>query len=394
MSSSFSPDIIWPKNLNEVPKEVFVREDVFKLEQEKIFRGPEWHGVAHISEVPNPGDFKTFYIGTLPLLIVHSSEDDYRVFFNSCSHRGNQLETAPLGHRSRFQCPYHRWNFSLDGNLTGCPAMDEYSPGFCKDDFPLSQPRTEIFCGMVFVTFHADTPPLLEWMGEVASTLEEALGHEPLRLLGYQKVSIKANWKSVSDNDGFHAPLLHKAFALLNWQGGRGRQFTDRVRGHIAYEGEVVPLGETTLIKDTSLVRFRETDPFKGGSRLVALFPLSGLAKHLDTINIRFANAISVDETELHFAYFAKASDDEDYVLQRVRQGSNLLGPCGMVSMEDASIFHRIHIGCDTPGNAVFQKGVKAVDRFEYEFKQNDETGNLLRWEYYRKQLGLERATD
>lgn len=392
MSENTIGDLIWPKNLNEVPKEVFVREDLFKLEQERIFRGPEWHAIAHVSEVPNSGDFKTFSIGAVPLIVVRGSDSNVRTFYNACSHRGNQIETASMGNRSAFQCPYHRWMFSLEGDLTGCPNVDEYSPGFERKDYPLNQPRMEIFCGMVFVTMHPDTPPLGEWLGPVAGTLAEALGGgDELRLLGYQKVSYRANWKAIADNDGYHAPLLHKAFAMLRWQGGKGRQYTDTVRGHIGYEGEVKPLGKTDLIKDSSIIRFKDTDPYKGGSRLAGFYPNSGVAKHLDTINIRFVNPLSVDDTEVHFAYFAKRSDDDDYILQRVRQSSNLLGPCGMVSMEDASVFHRIHIGCNTPGNAIFQKGVKAFDRHEYVFKQNDETGNLLRWEYYRKQMGFER---
>lgn len=386
-------DIVWPRYVNEVPKEVFVREDVFELEQERIFRGPEWHGIAHCAEVPNPGDFKTFSIGAVPLLVVHGSDGQIRTFFNACSHRANQIETRAMGNRQRFQCPYHRWMFNLEGELTGCPNSDEYAPGFKKQDYPLAQPRTEIFHGFVFVTLHPDTPSLEDWLGPVAATLKEALGGgEELRLLGYQKVSYRANWKTVADNDGWHAGLLHKAFQMLKWQGGQGRQFTDDTRGHLGYEGEVKPLGETDLIKDSSLIRFRETDPYKGASRLVGLYPMSGIAKHLDTINIRFANALSVDETEIHFAYFAKASDDEQYVLDRVRQSSNLLGPCGMVSMEDASVFHRLHIGSNTPGNAVFQKGVQSLNSLDYELKQNDEAGGLLRWEYYRSQMGFDRA--
>jgi anthranilate 1,2-dioxygenase large subunit len=78
--------------------------------------------------------------------------------------------------------------------------------------------------------------------------------------------------------------------------------------------------------------------------------------------------------------------------LHRLRQSSNLLGPCGLISMEDASIFHRIHIGNKTPGNAVFQKGVTDRESIPSEMLQNDETGQLRRWEYYREVMGFERA--
>ena len=390
--SNAAPEIVWPKQMNAVPKEVFVREDLFELEIERIFKGPEWHAVAHTAEVPNPGDFKTFSVGLVPLLIARGQDGKVRVFHNACSHRGNQIETETHGNRNKFSCPYHRWMFSNQGDLIGTPPTDKYVPGFDKKDYPLEQPRMAVLAGMIFVTFSADTPPLEEWMGEVKDTLRDALGDGDLKLLGYQKVSFKANWKAIADNDGYHAPLLHKAFQMLGWQGGQGRQYTATDRGHIGFEGEVKPVGDQKLIKDRSVIDFSPDDEFQGGSRLVSLYPISGAVKHLDLINIRFTVVNAVDDTETHYAYFAKNSDNEAMVRQRIRQASNLIGPCGMVSMEDASIFHRIHIGSYTPGNAVFQQGVTDVDQLDTVFAQNDETGNLPRWEYYRKTMGFERA--
>jgi hypothetical protein len=60
--------------------------------------------------------------------------------------------------------------------------------------------------------------------------------------------------------------------------------------------------------------------------------------------------------------------------------------------MEDASIFHRMHIGNKTPGVATFQKGVKDTNEIPTEMTQNDETGQLPRWEYYREIMGFERG--
>ena len=60
--------------------------------------------------------------------------------------------------------------------------------------------------------------------------------------------------------------------------------------------------------------------------------------------------------------------------------------------MEDASVFSRIDKGNKTPGNAVFQKGVEDEYKLSFTVKQNDESGNLPRWEHYRKIMGFERA--
>lgn len=68
------------------------------------------------------------------------------------------------------------------------------------------------YLGLLFVTLGEATPPLDEWLGEsMRSTLRVVLaGDGRLKLLGYQKVRYAVNWKAYNDNDGFHAPLLHR----------------------------------------------------------------------------------------------------------------------------------------------------------------------------------------
>lgn len=74
-----------------------------------------------------------------------------------------------------------------------------------------------------------------------------------------------------------------------------------------------------------------------------------------------------------------------------MRQASNMLGPSGLVSIEEATIFHRIHQGNRTPGDALFQKGVHDEHALWFDFKQNDETGNMSRWEWHLRVTGFER---
>ena len=382
----------WPKNYNEIPKAAFTRKDIYGEEIKRIFRGEEWHPVAHESELPDPGDFKTVRMAGIPLLVARDDSGQVRVFYNACSHRGNQLETAVMGNRTEFECPYHRWLFNTKGQLVGCPNPREFVPGFNKSDYPLAQPRFDSFFGLIFVTFSSRTEPLIEFLGGADNTLRELLGGDGrLKLLGYQKVRYDTNWKSYTDNDGYHAPLLHQAFSMLNWQGGKGRQFTVTRHGHICFESALSVASGPSVLKDADLIAFKGQDP-SVGSRIVSLFPTFVSTKHLDVINLRFATPIDEETTEVHYAYFAHQDDDADMLRHRLRQSSNLLGPCGLISMEDASIFHRIHIGNHTPGNAIFQKGVRDRSKLDSEFLQNDESGNLPRWEYYRSVMGFERA--
>lgn len=381
----------WPAGVNEVPKAVFTDRQLFEREMSVIFHGEQWHPLAHRAEISRPGDFKTTLLGRIPVIVVHGDDGCVRVLHNSCAHRGNQVETAACGNRKEFECPYHRWLFSTTGALTACPGSQEFSPGFAKERYGLRQLRVAEYCGLIFASLANTTPPLEQWLGDVAETLRGALGGDGrLQLLGYQKVRYASNWKAYADNDGYHAPLLHTAFRLLQWQGGKGTQKVT-ANGHLAFEAQLRPAQNTAFLRDPSLVEFKGENP-ETGSRVLQLFPLTVITKHLDVINVRFATPVSPDSTEVHYAYFGREQDDDNMRRHRIRQSSNLLGPCGMVSMEDAAIFQRIHIGCHTPGNAVFQKGVKQLNAIWFDFKQNDEAGNIPKWDYYRRLMGFERV--
>lgn len=384
------PELAWPLDITDVPKEVFVRSDIFESELETIFYGPYWHPVAHAAEIPNKGDFKTFSLGRVPLLIAHGKDGKIRVFINACSHRGNQVETSPFGSKNGFQCPYHRWSFANDGRLINCPGSEDFSPKFSKENYGLKEVGSAEVYGLILVTLSEKAPEIKACLGRSMSTLKKQIGYENgIKFLGYQKVKYASNWKAYTDNDGYHAPLLHTGFRLLGWQGGAGEQYHTQ-HGHAGVESQLRPGKASGVLKDPTLIDFKDTT-WDRGSFVCGLFPFTIIVKHLDIISIRFAIARAVDCTEVHYAYFAKSDDDEEMEIHRIRQASNLLGPCGMISMEDAAIFQRVQIGCNSPGVVSFQKGIKDLRAFEFDNKQNDEVVNIPRWEYYRKAMGFKK---
>lgn len=393
MNTPVAP-VTWSARLNQIPKEVMVRPDLYEEERRRIFLGPEWHPIAHEAELARPGDFKTVMLAGVPLLVSRDQAGAIHVLYNSCSHRGTQVETAFRGNRRNFECPYHRWVFDLDGSLRSCPKKGEgYTPDFKMSDFPLTAVRTAIFKGLIFVTLGEGAPTLEDFLEDVAPTLANIMcGDGRLELIGYQKVMYQANWKGYNDSDGYHASLLHAAFRMLKWQGGRGTQTVSSSRGHVGATSEIsLPEdGGRSMLRDPSLVEFRQGDA-KYGSFVVKMFPLFVAVKHLDVVNLRFATPAGVGQTEVHYAYFAHQDDSPELRQHRIRQSSNLLGPCGLVSLEDAAAFQRIHIGSGSPGQATFQKGVTDPYVFPDEYHQNEESSNLPKWDYYRKTMNFQR---
>ncbi|TCG02752.1 hypothetical protein BZM27_53525, partial [Paraburkholderia steynii] len=110
------------------------------------------------------------------MLITRAHRARWHVFFNACSHRANQLETAPSGNKLEFECPYHRWIFDANGELIGCPAKPgDFPESFKKSDYPLNAPRVAIVLGLIFVTLSDETPDINEWMDGWHDQLKLAL---------------------------------------------------------------------------------------------------------------------------------------------------------------------------------------------------------------------------
>lgn len=382
----------WPAARNEYPKEVLAREDVYQMELEKIFYGPIWHPLTHDSEIPNPGDFKTTHVGEMPVLTVRGKDGQIRSFHNACAHRGTCLETKFLGNRDHFECPFHRWLYDDTGALKFCAGEERFPESFRKSDFGLKSIRQEIFCGLVFVTLDEQMPSLTDYLGDTAPIIARCLGGDGrLKLLGYQKVRMDANWKTYRDNDAYHPPLLHTAFRLLNWQGGGG-QCVVQANGNVGMMAKLRVADDKGLLKDPSLLEFKAADPAIGS---IVTMPsiITVMTKHLDSINIRFATPRGVSKTEVHWAFYAHQDDDEEMARHRLRQGANMLGPSGLVSMEDTAVFNRIQMTTKSkPPNSYYLKGV-LVDADPYHPQQNDEYMNVIFWEYYRQLMGFPRKT-
>jgi glycine betaine catabolism A len=100
-SARARPEIVGP------PRERFTDPEWHEKELAAAFL-PEWHLVAHASEVRKPGDFITFSLGADEVVIVRTRDGDLRSYRNFCSHRGHRLVTGPDDKIGRnFVCRYH-----------------------------------------------------------------------------------------------------------------------------------------------------------------------------------------------------------------------------------------------------------------------------------------------
>lgn len=352
--------ISWPQEDNKVPQEIYTDHDLFKIEMEKIFSGPTWHLIAHESEIPNPGDFKTTFIGEVPVLISRDENQDIHVLVNACAHRGAKVVCDNRGNTNKgFRCIYHAWTYNLKGDLIGVSLPDDFPKDFRKEDFGLPKIRTQKFLGCIFATFKEDTPPLEEYLAELTEGLSLVFKDGKLKYLGSQKVVFENNWKIYVENiyDGYHTNALHKAFQMLKMKAAGGEQFSPNYEkyGHVWQQYRTLPPEEKELLKDLSILSMRTKQ--QPEHRIINIFPGSIISDQVDTLAIRYVFPKTIDKTEVHFAVFAREGETEEIVQHRIRQGSNLFGPEGFITLEDASALSRMQMGATARGENVILKG-------------------------------------
>jgi phenylpropionate dioxygenase-like ring-hydroxylating dioxygenase large terminal subunit len=203
-----------------LPRQVYVSDDFFEFEKHAIF-GREWLCVAHVGEIPNPGDQLPMTVLDEPIVVLRDLSGEVRALSTICQHRGHPIfdgldardAEAPCLNATRLVCPYHNWAFGLDGKLVAAPQMTETVPLKRLREFVrLPRIRTEIFHGLVFVTFDDNAPPLAPTLAKLDAELSTFGLEELVPMPASMRRGLPWNWKIHHDNalEPYHTAFVHK----------------------------------------------------------------------------------------------------------------------------------------------------------------------------------------
>ena len=219
-----SYDSIEMGEARSLPLDAYTSQDMFDSEMENIFR-EEWICVGRADQVREVGDYFTVEIAGEPIVITCDEDKVVRALSAVCRHRYMTIAQG-TGNSRRLVCPYHRWNYSLDGTLAGTPLMETPTSA---DGTPCSLPtfHVETWLGFVFVSLATAPQPLGPQLTGAARTLAP-YGMANWRTLISFDETWSGNWKLALETalEGYHLDGLH-AGPIADMLGSKGSHFVE-----------------------------------------------------------------------------------------------------------------------------------------------------------------------
>jgi len=404
----------WPaEGFTRAPYWVYQDDEIFIQEQEHIFRGKNWHYLGLEAEVKNSGDFKTTYIGEQSVILTRADDGSLNAVLNRCAHRGNMMTREAFGNTKKLYCVYHAWSYTLKGDLShaafsqGLRGEGGLPKDFKNEDHGLQKLRVATICGLVFATFSNETPPLEEWLGEVAHGIRRVL-KKPLKVLGYDTQRIHANWKAYHENprDSYHANILHTFYGTfgLSRMSQESGMVLDQHGRHVYFytkagtekksedyektSSQLRSHNDGLKLEDPSILKW--SDEYGDGISVQILTTYPGFVLHqiANSLATRQICTKGPGQTDLVWTYFGFEDDDEALTERRLVQ-TNLAGSAGMISVEDAAVCEMMQhaLGDAQEGASFIEMGGKDLDISGSSKLSERAIRNF--WHHYKKDMGL-----
>ncbi len=401
----------WPdEGYTRIPLWVYTDPEIFEREMSLFFYGRTWNYIALACEIPEPGDFIRSWVGTKPVIAIRDKDGKINVLENRCAHKGSVVCWKPRGNAKVLTCPYHQWAYGQDGALTGLPfKRGALGKGGMPKDFDYSahglhRLQTCERNGVIWASYSPETESFEDYCGEeLIYYVDRIFPGRPLTLLGYQRQRIPCNWKMYFENlkDPYHATLLHTFYITFGlWRadseawsacaggGKHGMMFSKNDTGKRKTDAtaEMNRFADSMKLNDMDTVtpKFEFEDHKAAGG---TLFPSVVLQQQANSLAMRHLIPKSPDSVEISWTFFGYADDTPEMTRLRLRH-ANLVGPAGLVSIDDSEVLSQCQIGAKGAPDktCTIEMGGRDVEAQDHMITEVQIRG-FYKW--YREAMGL-----
>jgi len=224
----------WQTNTSGLGTGRYTDPDFAKLEYEKLWN-KVWQVAARVDEIPQTGDYTTYTIGDQSILLVRTSENDIKAYFNFCPHRGTTLGEG-CGHfeDGNIICPFHGWRWDLEGNITKVLERNEFNGGQLKDsDIAMREVHSRVYAGFVFVNLARDPESFDDFIEPLRQYFDDIVLGD-MHHIWWKRAAIPCNWKVAQEAffEAYHVSATHPQLEKV----GSEVVYGDREDGPMMYK--------------------------------------------------------------------------------------------------------------------------------------------------------------
>lgn len=276
-------------------------EAIFQRERDHMFaRLPAV--AAHVSELPNAGDFVKREIAGRSILVTRDAHGEVRAFLNICRHRGTQLVDDESGCKHRFTCPYHAWSYANTGELVSVPHMDTGFPDLDKAQYSLKSLQCEERFGFIWVIATPDVSFDFDAYYAPIAAEVEGLDLANMAIAHEEKKIHNSNWKILVEGgiESYHFKVAHRKTI--------GPYFEDNLS---SYQMLGDHMRSVLMRSSMHVLRDQPTDQWRlrdHANIIYTFFPTTQLLVQKDHVVWINSRPVSAGQTELRLATLAPKS--------------------------------------------------------------------------------------
>lgn len=276
-------------------------EAIFQRERDQMFaRLPAV--AAHVSELPNPGDFVKREIAGRSILVTRDAQGEVHAFLNICRHRGTQLVDDESGCKHRFTCPYHAWSYANTGELVSVPHMDTGFPDLDKAQYSLRSLQCEERFGFIWVIATPDVSFDFDTYYAPIAAEAEGLDLANMAIAHEEKKVHNSNWKILVEGgiESYHFKVAHRKTI--------GPYFEDNLS---SYQMLGDHMRSVLMRSSMHVLRDQPTDQWRlrdHANIIYTFFPTTQLLVQKDHVVWINSRPVSAGQTELRLATLAPKS--------------------------------------------------------------------------------------
>ena len=227
---------------DSISQERYYDPDFMKQEWQHLWTRI-WHVAGREQQLEEAGDYIVHDFMHESVMIVRQRDGSLKGFYNACGHRAARLVGGNSSQESFF-CPYHGWQWGLDGVLESCPDQDDFPQGDPVGKAKLVEVRVDTWAGLVWYTMDDNAPGLMKYL-EPTPELYKGHQFEKAVRVHWIRVELDANWKFWSDNfnESYHTRTVHPQVPPIIDQD----HFTSRYEMFPMGHNRIVQMGRPSL---------------------------------------------------------------------------------------------------------------------------------------------------